>query len=49
MDTMRVALPYGPLGWIGERLAVSRALGRVLEKRHAHMKAKAEGEVSREG
>ena len=42
-DRMEVTAPFGPLGWIAERLFVGRELKSVLETRHAHIKERVEG------
>ena len=41
-DRMEVTAPFGPLGWVAERLVIRRQLTAVLEKRHVHIKKRAE-------
>lgn len=43
-DVLRFAAPFGPLGWVAERLILGPHLRRFLTKRGAALKAMAEGE-----
>jgi ligand-binding SRPBCC domain-containing protein len=42
-DELRFAAPYGPIGWLAERLVLAHHLRRFLERRRAALKAMAEG------
>ncbi len=41
-DTLRIEAPFGPLGWIAERLFLRAYMTRFLKERNAFLKAKAE-------
>ena len=42
-DVWRHASPFGPLGWLADRLVLDRHMRRLLEARNAALKAAAEG------
>lgn len=47
-DVFEYAAPLGPLGWLAERLFLTRYMRRQLETRNRHLKAALEGDGWRE-
>lgn len=47
-DVLRFVAPFGPLGWVAERLVLARHLRQFLERRNAVLKRLAESDEWRE-
>jgi ligand-binding SRPBCC domain-containing protein len=43
-DTFQFVAPLGPLGWLAERLFLKRHMEKLLARRNAYLKAKAEAQ-----
>ena len=43
-DDWEHTAPFGPLGWLADRLVLGRHMRRLLETRNAALKAEAEAE-----
>ena len=43
-DTFSFAAPFGPIGWLAERLFLKRHMQKLLDRRNAYLKRRAESQ-----